>query len=79
MGATVTLTNGNTKYAGKTDAQGYYSFNVLQDDKTYDITTDYTAKNYFPQSQEETTVTFQGQSVVKNITRTEAVDSYLNG
>lgn len=79
VGATVTLTNGNTKYAGKTDAQGYYSFNVLQDDKTYDITTDYTAKNYFPQSQEETTVTFQGQSVVKNITLTEAVDFYLNG
>lgn len=79
VGATVTLTNGNTKYAGKTDAQGYYSFNVLQDDKTYNITTDYTAKNYFPQSQEETTVTFQGQSVVKNITLTEAVDFYLNG
>lgn len=74
----VTLTSGNVKYMGTTDNEGAFNFNVLQDDKTYDITFDYTAKNYFPLPEADRTVTFDGQSIVKNITLTEAKDFYID-
>lgn len=74
----VTLTSGNVKYMGTTDTEGAFNFNVLQDDKTYDITFDYTEKNYFPLAEADRTVTFNGQSVVKNINLTAAKDFFID-
>lgn len=74
----VTLTSGNVKYMGTTDNEGAFNFNVLQDDKTYDITFDYSEKNYFPLAEADRTVTFNGQSVVKNINLTAAKDFFID-
>ena len=70
--ATVKLTaEDGTAYMGQTDAEGNFNFAVMQDNKTYDITIDYSAANCFPM---DLTVTFNGTSVTKNIEFVEGVD-----
>ena len=76
--ATITLTNGNTKYSGTTDAEGNFNFNVLQDTKTYDITITGVETNFFPMTDVQKTVVFTGKSVTKNITLKAAHDFYIN-
>lgn len=72
---TLTLTSEDgVVYSGTTDSEGKFDFAVMQDTKTYTISIDYTEKNCFPMSEEETTVTFQGASVAKDIQLVEGVD-----
>ena len=72
---TLTLTSEDgVEYSGTTDSEGKFDFAVMQDTKTYTISIDYTEKNCFPISEEETTVTFQGASVEKDIQLEEGVD-----
>ena len=72
---TLTLTSEDgVVYSGTTDSEGKFDFAVMQDTKTYTISIDYTEKNCFPMSEEETTVTFQGASVEKDIQLVEGVD-----
>lgn len=71
----LTLTSEDgVEYSGTTDSEGKFDFAVMQDTKTYTISIDYTEKNCFPMSEEETTVTFQGASVEKDIQLVEGVD-----
>jgi hypothetical protein len=72
---TLTLTSEDgVEYNGTTNSEGKFDFAVMQDTKTYTISIDYTEKNCFPMSEEETTVTFQGASVEKDIQLVEGVD-----
>lgn len=72
---TLTLTSEDgVEYSSTTDSEGKFDFAVMQDTKTYTISIDYTEKNCFPISEEETTVTFQGASVEKDIQLEEGVD-----